>query len=167
MPVSLLVALTHEHRVIGRAGALPWRLSEDLKRFKRLTMGHHLVMGRKTYESIGRPLPGRTTIVITRNLAQLQPTLPEGVQAASSLDEAIQRCGDDPEIFVIGGGEIFGEALERADRAYVTWIDAKIEGDTFFPEFPSPQWRLVSQESVPADAKNEHPTRYCVYERVL
>lgn len=165
MVVSLIVALTREHRVIGSAGGLPWRLSEDLKRFKRLTMGHHLIMGRKTYDSIGRPLPGRTTVVVTREPAQLRPLLPEGVGAAGSLDEAIALCAGDPEVFIIGGGEIFREALARASKAYVTWIDADIAGDTYFPEFPSPEWELTSEESLPADAKNEHPTRYHVYER--
>jgi dihydrofolate reductase len=164
--ITLIVAVA-DSGVIGRENTLPWHLPEDLKRFKRLTLGKPIIMGRKTFDSIGRPLPGRTTIVITRNAVQLQATLPEGVQAAASLGDALERCGDDPEIFIIGGGEIFDEALQRADRAYVTWIDAEIEGDTFFPEFPSQQWRVVSQESFPVDAKNEHPTRYCVYERVV
>jgi dihydrofolate reductase len=164
MTVSLIVALTPSF-VIGRANTLPWQLSEDLKRFKRLTMGHHLLMGRKTFDSIGKPLPGRTSIVITRDPQKLQPTLPEGVIAVASLAEAFQRCGDDPEVFIIGGGEIFGEALNVADRAYVTWVDAEIPGDVYFPPFPSSAWQLREETVVPADAKNEFPTRYCVYER--
>jgi dihydrofolate reductase len=161
---SLIVALTPSF-VIGRANTLPWRLSEDLKRFKRLTMGHHLIMGRKTFDSIGKPLPGRTSIVITRDPQMLQPTLPEGVIAVASLGEAFQRCGDDPEVFIIGGGEIFVEALNVADRAYVTWVDSEILGDVYFPPFPSSDWHLVEETTVPADAKNEFPTRYCVYDR--
>src|SRR5690349_12616593 len=129
MILSLIVALTYNGRVIGRAGGLPWRLSADLVRFKRLTMGHHLVMGRKTYESIGRPLPGRTSIVVTR-----QQTLFEergtgtgrGVLYAKSLEEALELARGDSEVFVIGGGEIFREALARADRAYVTWVYADL-----------------------------------------
>src|SRR3954464_3378248 len=102
MILSLLVALTPS-LVIGRANALPWRLSEDLKRFKRLTMGHPIIMGRKTWESIGRPLPGRTSIVVTHDPAKLRPALPAGVLAASSLHEALQLCGSDDEAFIIGG----------------------------------------------------------------
>jgi dihydrofolate reductase len=164
MIVSLVVALTPT-RVIGRDNQLPWRLSEDLKRFKRITLGHHLLMGRKTYESIGRPLPGRTSIVVTRQLAQWAAAFPPGVIAANSLPHALSLCGDDPEVFVVGGGEIFREAIELAQRAYVTWVDADIPGDTFFPAFPTSEWVLQEETSVPADAKNEYPTRYCVYER--
>lgn len=162
--LSLIVALTHDARVIGRAGGLPWRLSEDLKRFKRLTMGHHIVMGRKTYESIGRPLPGRTSIVVTRQ-QQLFTTQPE-LKQRGSVAEAIALAGDDPEVFVIGGGELFREVLPLADKAYVTWVEAHLEGDTFFPEFPTPAWKQVSDEYIPQDDKNEFPTRFCVYEQI-
>lgn len=161
--LSLIVALTHDARVIGRAGGLPWRLSADLKRFKRLTMGHHLIMGRKTFESIGRALPGRTSIVVSRQqqLFEAQPT----VKFAASLAEALSLTGDDPEVFVIGGGEVFREALPLARRSYVTWVYADLEGDTFFPEFPTPDWKQLSNEYIPQDEKNEFPTRFCVYER--
>ena len=162
--LSLIVALTHDARVIGRAGGLPWRLSEDLKRFKRLTMGHHIVMGRKTYESIGRPLPGRTSIVVSRQ-QQLFPRQPE-LKQTGSLAEAMALAGDDPEVFVIGGGELFREALPLADKAYVTWVYADLEGDTFFPEFPTPAWKQLSDEYIPQDEKNEFPTRFRVYERI-
>jgi dihydrofolate reductase len=161
--LSLIVAMTAGDRVIGRAGGLPWRLSADLKRFKQLTMGHHIVMGRKTYDSIGRALPGRTTVVISRQPALSD--LPEGVKFASSLDAGLAAAGNDPEVFVIGGGEIFRAVLPLAQRAYVTWVDAEIDGDTFFPEFPGPDWRLVSEDPVAADEKNEFPSRFCVYER--
>lgn len=163
MLLSLIVALTHDARVIGRAGCLPWRLSADLKRFKQLTMGHHILMGRKTYESIGRPLPGRTSLVVSRQ-QQLFNAQPD-VKFAASLDEALSLAGDDPEVFVIGGGEIFCEALPQAQRAYVTWVDADLAGDTFFPEFPTSAWKEVSVEYIPQDEKNEFPTRFCVYGR--
>jgi dihydrofolate reductase len=139
-------------------------LSEDLKRFKRLTMGHHIVMGRKTYESIGRPLPGRTSIVVSRQ-QQLFPTQAE-LKQAGSLTEAIALAGDDSEVFVIGGGELFCEALPLADKAYVTWVYAELEGDTFFPDFPTPAWKQLADESIPQDDKNEFSTRFCVYERI-
>jgi dihydrofolate reductase len=161
--ISMIVALTRSG-VIGRDNALPWRLSEDLKRFKRLTMGHHLIMGRRTYESIGRPLPGRTSIVLTRRPEELRRTLPEGVFAAATLKEAIALCGDDDEVFVIGGGEVFREALPLAHRAYVTWVEADVAGDTFFHDFPNPGWRLESETFIPSDPKNEYPTSFCVYE---
>lgn len=162
--LSLIVALTRDARVIGRAGGLPWRLSEDLKRFKRLTMGHHIVMGRKTYESIGRPLPGRTSIVVSRQ-QQLFPAS-TSVKYAGSLEEATALAGDDPEVFVIGGGELFREALPLADKAYVTWVDADLEGDTFFPQFPTPAWKQLSDEYIPQDDKNEFPTRFRTYGRI-
>ena len=165
MLISLIVALTHDARVIGNLGTLPWRLSADLKRFKQLTMGHHLIMGRKTFESIGRALPGRTSIVVSQQ-KQLFPTQTEHLKLAPSLDDAIAMCGNDSEVFIIGGGEIFREALATAQRAYVTWVMANLPGDTFFPEFPLAGWHLVSEESIPQDEKNEFTTRYCVYEQV-
>ena len=162
--LSLIVALTHDVRVIGRAGGLPWRLPEDLKRFKRLTMGHHIVMGRKTYESIGRPLPGRTSIVVSRQ--QQLFTTSESLKYAGSLRQALTMADDDPEVFVIGGGELFGEALPLAQKAYVTWVYADLEGDTFFPEFPTSAWKQLSDEYIPQDDKNEFPTRFRIYERI-
>jgi dihydrofolate reductase len=162
--LSLIVALTHDARVIGRDGGLPWRLSEDLKRFKRLTMGHHIVMGRKTYESIGRPLPGRTSIVVTRQ-QQLFPST-ANIKYAHSLQQAVVLTGGDAEVFVIGGGELFREALPLADKAYVTWVYADLEGDTYFPEFPTPAWKQDSDEYIPQDERNEFPTRFRIYERI-
>ena len=154
-------------RVIGRGGGLPWRLSADLKRFKALTMGHHLVMGRKTFESIGRPLPGRTSIVLTRRPASnwTPNAAASDVLAAASLDDALSRAIGDDEVFVVGGAEIYLLALPRADRIYVTWVDADVPGDTFFPQVDWAQWRLVSEESHAADAKNEYPYRFAVYDR--
>lgn len=153
-----------ENRLIGRGGQLPWRLSADLKRFKSLTMGHHLVMGRKTFESIGRPLPGRTSIVLTRQ-SKPGPFAPE-IAIAASLDDALAKARGDEEVFVVGGAEIYALALPRTERLYVTWVDADVEGDTFFPELDLSQWRLASEEAHPADAKNDYPTRFAVYDRI-
>jgi dihydrofolate reductase len=161
--LSLIVALTKDARVIGRAGGLPWRLSSDLKRFKRLTMGHHIVMGRKTYESIGRPLPGRTSIVVSRHQP---PAANTELKHAGSLAEAVRLAQNDSEVFVIGGGELFREALPLAEKAYVTWVDADLTGDTFFPEFPTTAWKQISEEYIPADDKNEFPTRFAIYARI-
>ena len=161
MPLSIIVAMTRSG-VIGRGGGLPWRLSSDLARFKRLTMGHHIVMGRKTYESLGRPLPGRTAVIITRQ----RDYLPEfGGLIAAGLEEALRLCEHDHEPFVIGGGEVFGEALSRAERLYVTWVEAELEGDTYFPVWNPDEWRVTHTERHSADAKNEYDTTYCIYDR--
>lgn len=125
------------NRVIGKDGALPWRLPEDLKRFKALTMGHHIVMGRKTWESLGRPLPGRHHVIVSRSPGYAVP----GATVARSIDAAITACGDDDEIFVIGGGEIYALALPAADRILLTEIEQEFEGDTWFPALPPGEWR--------------------------
>ncbi len=136
-----------KNRVIGANGRLPWHLSSDLKRFKALTMGHHIIMGRKTFESIGRLLPGRTTIVITRNPGWKF----EGAVVADSLQRALDLASGDSEVFVIGGQEVFREALPLADRIYLTEIDRDFEGDTFFPELLF-QWREMSRETLKDEA---------------
>lgn len=161
MIVSLIVALDEE-RVIGRDGGLPWRLSADLKRFKALTMGHHLVMGRKTYDSIGRPLPGRTSIVLTRQVGWSAP----GVLAAASLDDALTLARADSEVFVIGGAELFLLAWPSAQRLYLTRVHAKVAGDVRLDPWDESQWRLVSRDSRPADEKNEYPYSFEIYERI-
>lgn len=125
------------NRVIGIANTLPWRLPEDLKHFKALTTGHHILMGRKTYESLGRPLPGRTSVVITRS-ADLQ--LP-GCIVATSIDDAIAACNGDAEVFFIGGAELYRQALAYADRIYLTEIQSDFEGDAWFPDFDRGQWQ--------------------------
>jgi dihydrofolate reductase len=158
--ITLIVAMSR-NRVIGRNNAIPWRIPAELQRFKALTMGHHLVMGRKTWESIGRLLPGRTTIIVTRN-----PDLHvKGALTARSLDEALALAADDSEIFVIGGAEIFGLALPRADRICLTTVDIEIEGDTFMPQFDLGAWRLVASEAHPADAANPLPWVLETYDR--
>ena len=139
--ISLLVAMA-KNRVIGVNNTLPWHLPADLKRFKAMTMEHHIVMGRKTYESIGMPLPGRTSVVVTRNADYAPP----GVVVANSLEAALSACGSDTEIFVIGGAEIFTQALEFADTLYITEIKRDVAGDVSFPKFDKTEWQEISRE---------------------
>ena len=159
--ISIIVAMSR-NRVIGANGAIPWHLPEELKRFKSVTMGHHIVMGRKTWESIGRPLPGRTTVIVSRQPGYSVP----GAKTAHSLDAAVAACGDDSEIFVIGGAELYAQALPRANRLYLTTIDAEIPGDTAMPAFDAGDWREVSSMSFATDQRHRYPFRCVVYERI-
>jgi dihydrofolate reductase len=143
VPLVSLVAALARNRVVGAGNRLPWHLPEDLKRFKRLTMGAPIIMGRKTHVSIGRPLPGRRNIVVTR---QPDATWP-GCEVVHSLDDAIASAGDAPEVFVIGGAELYAAAFPRADRLHLTLIDADYDGDTFFPAFDPADWRETARES--------------------
>jgi dihydrofolate reductase len=159
MTVSV-IAIVAANGVIGRNNALPWRMSTDLKHFKSLTMGHHMIMGRKTFESVGI-LPGRPHIVITRQELPI-----DGVQIARSVDEALALAKDDNEPFICGGAEIYRQSLHRATRMYITQIHADVEGDTYFPEFDDVnEWKLVDREDFEADAKNEYPFSFLTYER--
>ena len=164
MRISIIAAVA-ENGVIGRGGTLPWRLSDDLRRFKRLTMGHCIIMGRRTWESIGRPLPGRRMIVISR-----QPTYRTGadsVEAAANLDDALERAqaaGED-EAFIIGGAELYREALARADRLYLTEVHANVTGDTFLPHVDWAEWQLLESTEHPADSKNDYPHSFKLLER--
>ena len=161
MIVSIIAAVS-DNGVIGRANRIPWRQSTDLKRLKRLTMGHHLLMGRKTFESLDAPLPGRAIIVITHDPNYRA----DGVLTAPSLERAIDVARLDEEIFVGGGSQIFEQALHRADRMYLTRVHAEVEGDTFFPEFDDvTEWILVDSEHCDADEKNEYPYSFLTYER--
>ena len=160
MKISLIVAVSR-NGVVGRNGALPWQLPADLKHFKAVTMGKPVVMGRKTYESIGRPLPGRLNIVVTRN----PDFLAEGCTVVASLDEAIRAGAGVEEIFVIGGAELYRAALASADRIYFTRVEADVEGDTFFPSFDEAAWRVVSSEAHAADEKNAMAFRFEILER--
>jgi dihydrofolate reductase len=159
--ISLIVAMAR-NRVIGADNKIPWHLPNELKLFKRLTMGHHIVMGRKTYESIGRLLPGRTTVIVTRQRDYAVP----GALVAHSTQEAIAACKGDDEIFVIGGADLFRETLPSADRLYLTTVDAEPAGDTFMPELDTAAWREISAESFEKDEKHEHAYRLTVYDRV-
>ena len=145
MALSIIVAMS-ENGVIGRDGDLPWRISEDLKRFKKITMGKPIIMGRKTWESIGRPLPGRPHIVISRD-AHFRA---EGVDVVQSFEAALARAMEltaaDSEIMVIGGAEIYRLAMERADRMYVTEVEGDVQGDTYFPEFDRTAWQETARE---------------------
>lgn len=158
--VSILVAYDR-NRAIGHGNKLPWYLPEDLKRFKALTMGHHIVMGRKTYESIGRPLPGRTNVVITRELGYLA----EGSIVVDSLERALEMAKEDSEIFIIGGAQIFVQMLPFCDRMYATEIDATFDADTYFPEFDRASWMETSREHRAEDASNPYPFDFVVYDR--
>jgi dihydrofolate reductase len=159
--ISLIVAMAR-NRVIGANNKIPWRLPNELQLFKRLTMGHHIVMGRKTYESINRLLPGRTTVVVTRQRDYQVP----GAVIAHSIGEALRACEDDEECFVIGGADLFRETLPIADRLYLTIVDAEPEGDTFMPEIDTRAWKETSSESFAADEKHAYPYRFTVYDRI-
>lgn len=153
MTLSIIVAVAG-NGIIGCAGRMPWHISDDLRRFKRITTGHPVVMGRKTFDSLGgKPLPGRTNIVISRNPGL---ALPDGVLFASSVEEAVGRLRDTAkEVFIIGGGEIYRQAMPLADRLYLTRIHASPDGDTSFPEIAPDQWRLVWREEHPATAGSD------------
>ena len=138
---SIIVAMA-KNRTIGINNTLPWRCPEDLKHFKALTMGHHMIMGRKTFDSIGKPLPGRTTVVVTRN-TDLQI---EGCQIAHSLKAAIAACAGDGEIFIVGGAELYRQAITLADTLYITEIQQDVDGDAHFPEFDQSTWNETSRE---------------------
>lgn len=147
-PTLNVIAAMARNRVIGIHNTLPWRLPEDLKHFKALTMGHHIIMGRKTYESIGKPLPGRTTVIVTRDAGHRVA----GCLTATSIDAAIAACGDDPEIFFVGGAEMYAQVLPRADRLYLTEIQAEYEGDAWFPAFDRSAWKEVDRQARVNDA---------------
>ena len=135
-PILAIIAAMARNRVIGIRNTLPWHLPEDLKHFKALTMGHHIIMGRKTYESIGKPLPGRTTVIVTRD-PSYQVT---GCLTTGSIEGAIAACAGDPESFFVGGAELYAQALPRVDRMYLTEIQADYEGGAWFPEFDRKEW---------------------------
>jgi dihydrofolate reductase len=162
-----LIAAVARNGVIGSGQGLPWRLPADMQRFKRLTMGKPVIMGRKTFQSIGKPLVGRVNIVITRQ----GETLPEGVKYAPSLDTAISIAGEEAarsgagEVMVIGGGEIYAAAIGRADRLYITHVDASPRGDAHFPPIDPAIWNPVSSEQHPAGERDSEATTFVVYER--
>lgn len=178
-PVISVIVATSTNWVIGRDGDMPWKLSSDLKRFKALTFGHPVIMGRKTYESIGKPLPGRLNIIVTRN----HDWEADGVLRVSSLQAAIDLASEnilsihtqaseqeDPEdlpgeVFIIGGGEIYRQAIDLADALYVTHVDAEIEGDTYFPQFDGSDFEKTHEEAIPQGEKDSHATRFAIYER--
>jgi dihydrofolate reductase len=159
--ISLIVAMAR-NRVIGANNKIPWRLPNELQLFKKLTMGHHIVMGRKTYESIDRLLPGRTTVIVTRQRGYQVP----GAVVANSVDEALRACSADEECFVIGGADLFRETLPIADRLYLTTVDAEPAGDTYMPEIDMREWKETSSESFAADEKHAYGYRFTVYDHI-
>ncbi|HCL65409.1 MAG TPA: diacylglycerol kinase [Rhizobium sp.] len=164
--ITIVVAVS-ENGVIGNDGDMPWKLSTDLKRFKALTLGKPLIMGRKTFESIGRPLPGRPHVIVSRN-----PDFhPDGIEVAPSLEAAIDRAaaiagglGVD-EIFVVGGGDIYRQALPLADTLHVTHVEAELAGDTRFPSVDPRVFEKIEESPVPAGEKDTYATRYAIYRR--
>lgn len=146
MKISLIVAMSR-NRAIGLNGQMPWHLSADLKRFKRLTLGHPIVMGRKTFEAIGRPLPGRDNIVISRH----QDFQAVGCQTFACLETALLALNEEPEVFIIGGATLYQALLSRADYLYLTLIDKDFAGDTFFPEIDTVLWQELERENVTND----------------
>ncbi|GAL06959.1 dihydrofolate reductase [Photobacterium aphoticum] len=160
MKISMVAAMAHE-RVIGKDNAMPWHLPADFAWFKQVTMGKPVVMGRKTYESIGRPLPGRHNIVISRN-ADYQA---DGITVVPSLDAAKVAAGAVDELMIIGGGSIYSACLPLADRLYLTFIDADVDGDTRFPVWGD-DWQEVHSETYAADEKNAHDMRFVMLERM-
>ncbi|WP_455476668.1 dihydrofolate reductase [Bartonella sp. B41] len=166
LPVYLIAAVT-KNGVIGRKGMMPWRLSTDLQRFKSLTFGKPVIMGRKTWDSLGHPLTGRTNIVITRNHAFTAKgaIISYSLSQACSIAEkvAIQNGAD--SVFIIGGSEIFQQGLSIADKIFLTEILDCIEGDSFFPVFDKEKWTVVQTQHIPRGDKDNYPTRFVVYER--
>ena len=158
--ISLIVAIARTG-VIGHADSLIWHISEDLRRFKTITTGHPIVMGRKTYQSIGRPLPGRTNVVISRR----NDFRPEGCIVVDSFDKAVSMFDPAENIFVIGGAQVYAQALPIADRLYVTEIEADYEGDTRFPDWDRSQWTLTDAEYFSCGEKFEHPFAFLDYVR--
>ncbi|RUO59716.1 type 3 dihydrofolate reductase [Pseudidiomarina marina] len=161
-----LVAAMAANRVIGKDGKMPWHLPAELQHFKRITLGKPVVMGRTTYESIGRPLPGRTNIVLSRKYQQPY-TDEQGVIWVNSPEQAVHTAGHTEELMVIGGGHVYAEFLPHAYRLYLTQIQLETEGDTFFPDYHAQaNWELVESVEHPADEKNPHAFVTEVYERV-
>jgi dihydrofolate reductase len=158
--VSMIVAMA-QNGVIGRDNTLPWRLPEDLRRFKAITMGKSILMGRKTFESIGKPLPGRLNFVLTRN----RDWHADGVVVVGSVDEALQKVRESDELIAIGGAEIYRLFMPFARRIYLTQVHAEVPGDTIFPDFDSTQWMDAEYSVHPADEKNAYAVTFVTLER--
>ncbi|UZE58726.1 type 3 dihydrofolate reductase [Aeromonas veronii] len=162
MKISMIAALAKK-QVIGKNNLMPWHMPADLAHFKRVTLGKPVLMGRKTFESIGRPLPGRRNLVISRN----PDYQAEGIEVVGSVEAALAllACSSVEELMVIGGGHLYAEMLPSADCLYLTRIDLAVEGDTRFPAFDDGQWQRVDCESHPADEKNPHPYSFETWQR--
>jgi dihydrofolate reductase len=162
MIISMIVAMA-EGRVIGLNGSMPWHLPADFAYFKKSTMGCPIIMGRKTYDSIGKPLPGRQNIVLTRST----DLVIEGCDVVTSLDDALALVSSEKEVFIIGGQQLYEQALPVANRLYLTHIQASLEGDTCFPDYSSYSWNQVRLDSFSADDKNAYPYSFELLEKVL
>ena len=160
MNLSMIVAAS-ENDVIGNAGNLPWKLSADLKRFKSLTMGHHIIMGRKTYESIGRCLPGRTTVILTQQQDYSVP----GAKVVTSVGAALEACQGDDRPFVTGGADVYALFLPEVSEILLTRVHVKVDGDTLLPEIDWVRWRLVKSDRHEADEENDFAYSFEVYRR--
>lgn len=158
--MAILIAAMDNNRLIGRDNGLPWRLSADLQNFKKLTSGNAIIMGRKTWDSLGRPLPNRQNIVITRN----KSFTAEGCEVAHSMDEA-ENLVTDKKAYIIGGAQIYKIALKSCLEMILTHVDTEEQGDAWFPEFDSKDWNILSEEKFQADEKNEHCFKVCHYQR--
>jgi len=156
-----IIVATDENGLIGRDNDLPWKLSADLQYFRKVTMGKPIIMGRKTHESIGRPLPGRLNIIITSD----KNYSAEGCTVVDSIDAALQACGEVEEAMVMGGASLYKQFLSQADRLYLTQVHASLEGDTWFPDWHKPDWQQISREDHLADDKNEFNYSFLVFER--
>jgi dihydrofolate reductase len=162
-----IIAAVAENGVIGAGNAMPWKLSSDLKRFKSLTMGKPVIMGRKTFASIGKPLPGRPNIVVTRQ-ADFAPTGVTVVQSVyAALVAAEERAAGGDEIMVIGGGEVYRATIDRADRLYITHVEATPAGDTHFPAIDPAIWRATTAERLPSGPKDSEASTFVIYERIV
>jgi len=160
-PLVTLIVAVADSGVIGRDNALPWRLPEDLKRFKRLTLGKPVVMGRKTFESIGKPLPGRRNIVVTRDPNYRR----EGIEVVNGIDAALRATGGALEIMVIGGAELFRELLPRAGRVHLTRVHGDVAGDVVWPALDDREWRVVEREEYAADERHAFAMTFEVWEK--
>lgn len=161
MMISLIAAMA-KNRVIGQKNIMPWHLPADLKHFKAVTLNKPVIMGRKTYESIGRPLPNRRNIVVTR---QVDLEL-SGCDVVNSLDAAFALVAEVDEVMVMGGANIYAQCMEQADRMVLTFIDVEVKGDAFFPEWRDDEWKEVSREHHQADENNPHDYTFVVFERI-
>ena len=154
-----LVAAASDNNVIGKNNTLPWRLPADMKFFKNLTMGHTVIMGRKTFESMGKPLPGRKNVVITRN----KEFKAEGCSIVSSIEDALNRCASENEVFIIGGAEIYRQSIKMADKIYLTRVHGYFDGDAFFPDIPADGWDETAHTDFAADEKNSYPYSFLIF----
>ncbi len=161
MNLAIIVA-TDEQGLIGKDNDLPWRLSADLQHFKRVTMDKPIVMGRRTHESIGRPLPGRQNIVITSRADFEAP----GCDVVHSLEDALALCADREEVMIMGGASLYQQTLPLADKLYLTLVHTRLDGDTWFPDWSVDDWECISREQHPADEKNDYDYSFMLYQRV-